>query len=175
MSRKYNFIFKELTGGDSNNILGLIAYSIYKNDKIKFIEDWESNNNGELCPDDEINRFHKDSMRRILHYRELAAHQTAIFMENLISDHIDTYKDTAKSAQKEALEELIKDQKNGFEKTISTCKIEVQKLKTTWKDYVVSGVIGSVSFLLFIFLCGLVFRLWWIDIIGTAIKSVVGV
>ena len=71
MSRKYNFIFKELTGGDSNNILGLIAYSIYKNDKIKFIEDWESNNNGELCPDDEINRFHKDSMRRISHYREL--------------------------------------------------------------------------------------------------------
>lgn len=178
ISRKFNFIFRELTDGDPNNILGLIDYSIYKNDKIRFIEAWNEEHPESECPDEEINHFHDDSMRRIDHYRELAEKRMAAFMEDLVSTHVETYKqsekEAKKEAKKEALSELIQSQRDGFEKTVSTCQAEVEKLKTTWKDYVLSGVIGSVSFLLLIYLCGLIFRLWWIDIIGNAIKSAIG-
>jgi len=97
MSRQFNFIFKELTDGDPNNILGLIAYSIYKNDKIKFIEEWKSDHPEEDRPSDEsINHFHKDSMRHIDHYRELAEKRMTVFMEDLVSAHIETYRQIEK-------------------------------------------------------------------------------
>lgn len=176
MSREFNFIFKELTGGDPNNVLGLIAYSIYKNDKIKFIEEWRTEHPGEERPsDEEINHFHKDSMRHIEHYRELAEKRMTVFMEDLVSTHVEAYKQAEKEAKKESWSELIQGQKDGFEKAISTCQADVSKLQSSWKTHAWSGVVGNSAFL--IFLAGLFFilGLFGNDLAGRIIAWVRGV
>ena len=46
MSRKYNFIYSKLVD-DKDDIVGHIAYSLYKNEKIEFIEAFKKENSRE--------------------------------------------------------------------------------------------------------------------------------
>ena len=173
MSRNFNFIFRESTLNDSNNVLGLIAYSIYKNDKIKFLEEWKKEHPDLSYPtDEEINQFHKDSIRHIEHYKELAGNRMTIFMEDLISTHVDAYKQAEKEAQKEVWAELIQGQKDGFHKVISTCDSKVDNLKATWKTYAFSGIIGNIAFLIFLAGTFFILELFGNDLAGRVIEWV---
>ena len=57
MARRYNFIYKQLVEKESD-ILGNIAYSLYKADKIKFIEDFKAKNGGKEPTEADFQPFH---------------------------------------------------------------------------------------------------------------------
>lgn len=172
MSRQYNFIFKELTDNDPDNILGLIAYSLYKNKKIKFIEQFKSENPESDGPnDDEINRFHRFSELEIEDYRSLARSRMALFMETLLSEHLENYKQAEKDAYKEVLAELVQEQKNGT----TTVVDELKKRDATWKTHACSGVIGNAAFLVAIAALFFILGLFGNDLAGRIILWVRGV
>lgn len=56
MERSYNHIYKKLVE-DENDLIGHIAYSIYKANKIEFIEKFKEEH-GKLPSEDEIKPFH---------------------------------------------------------------------------------------------------------------------
>lgn len=60
MQRNYNFIYKELVEHEYD-IVGHIAYSLYKADKIKFIEAFKQKNNGKEPEDADLIPFHDTS------------------------------------------------------------------------------------------------------------------
>lgn len=57
MARQYNFIYKRLVKNESD-IVGNIAYSLYKADKIKFIEDFKAKNGGNEPTETDFQGFH---------------------------------------------------------------------------------------------------------------------
>lgn len=60
MPRSYNYIYKELVEGQ-NDIVGHIAYSLYKADKIKFIEKFKADHRGIDPTEADLKPFHDAS------------------------------------------------------------------------------------------------------------------
>lgn len=178
-SRKFNFIFGTLTDNDPDNLLGLIAYSIYKNDKIKFIEEWKKENpdkKDEGPSDEAINGFHKESARHIDHYKELAKVKLSNLMEDLLSEHIEEYKQAAKDGKKEALAELVKTHEAGMVKIATECKKEISTLQFPWWQsglaWLGSGIVGNIGFCLLLFILWITCKAWVIDVVGSIYRAV---
>jgi hypothetical protein len=78
--REYNFIFEKMVGGP-DDIVGLIAYGLYKRKKIEFIHDFRAKNDrGPSEP--ELHSFHEISCGHIEEYRQSAEHNMqASFLE----------------------------------------------------------------------------------------------
>ena len=58
MSRRYNFIYSKLVNSQ-DDVVGHIAYSLYKADKVAYIEEYKNNNGGAEPTEEELERFHK--------------------------------------------------------------------------------------------------------------------
>lgn len=67
-SHKYNFIYEKLVP-DNNDIVGLIAYGIYKRKKIEFIKQYIAENDGTDPGESIIHDFHMASLQHIDGYR----------------------------------------------------------------------------------------------------------
>ena len=178
-SRKFNFIFGTLTDNDPDNLLGLIAYSIYKNDKIRFIEEWKKDHpdkKDEGPSDEAINGFHKESARHIDHYKELAKVKLSNLMDDLLSEHIEEYKQAAKDGKKEALAELVKTHETGMVKIAADCKAEVSTLQSPWWKSLLawlgSGIVGNIGFCLLLFILWITCKAWIIDMVGSIYRAV---
>ena len=51
MARKYNYIFKKLVD-DETDLIGLVAYGLYKNNKIEYLEKFKDKNGREPTEDE---------------------------------------------------------------------------------------------------------------------------
>lgn len=70
-TRDYNKIYEALAG-EQGDILGLIAYGIYKREKIAYIKRFVDGK-GRNPTEDELRSFHDESMFRMESYRKLAS------------------------------------------------------------------------------------------------------
>ena len=79
MAREYNFIYSRLVN-DKSDMIGHIAYSLYKAEKISWIEGHKRNNDGREPTEEEFKSFHEAccSDERINSYRDMA---TSILQE----------------------------------------------------------------------------------------------
>lgn len=68
---QYNWIYKDLVS-DNNDIVGHIAYSIYKREKIDHIEDLKKNNNGADPTFEDLAPFRMMAGKRKSEYTEAA-------------------------------------------------------------------------------------------------------
>lgn len=57
MARKYNFIRKKLVENDTD-VIGHIAYSLYKKDKMQYICQWEQEHPNEELTEDILQQYH---------------------------------------------------------------------------------------------------------------------
>ena len=57
MSRRYNYIYSRLVTGETD-IVGHIAYALYKAEKVAFIEKYKQDNEGKSPTEKEIEAFH---------------------------------------------------------------------------------------------------------------------
>ena len=56
MARNYSFVYNKVVHDDAD-IIGHIAYSMYKDEKIRFIEDFKNKHNGSYPTEDDIKYF----------------------------------------------------------------------------------------------------------------------
>lgn len=135
-NNQYNFIYRKLVT-DKNDVLGIIAYSIYKRQKIEFIKNFETQNN--RPPDDNdlrhfINISNSDSQLEL--YKNQALELTQNFLNETIAEDI-------------AKRELEFD---------SRVKAELSKVKNSFISGVLQSLVGSIFFVIFVGL--LVFFSW---------------
>ena len=79
MAREYNFIYSRLVK-DKSDMIGHIAYSLYKQEKVSWIEGHKQGNDGKEPTEEEFKSFHEAccSEQRINNYRAMA---TSILQE----------------------------------------------------------------------------------------------
>lgn len=87
MARKYNYIYQTLVE-DKNDIYGHFAYNAYKLEKIKFIEEFKTNNGGKAPTDNDLENFHKKSLTRIHEYKTMGKEVADRMIKTLVNDHI---------------------------------------------------------------------------------------
>lgn len=133
---RYNFIYSRLVE-DENDLLGIIAYSIYKREKIEYIKRIKSEENREPSQE-EMNHFWRTS--------------------NLQSS-IDSYKLKAENISKEFGRQLLEGRTGEIEQEYKNKLIaKVESFRHPFWNGVLQNFIAS---LLFIFLIGaIVFTSW---------------
>ena len=98
-SGRFNFIYKTLVP-EPYDFIGLCAYSIYKQEKIKYIIDWRTKKGTEPSPED-LRDFNIQSTNRCDQYRALAVSRVEAFGEELIAEKIKILENSYKKEAKE--------------------------------------------------------------------------
>jgi hypothetical protein len=107
MPRNYNFIYSRLVENEFD-ILGHIAYAIYKQQKIAHIEEFKNENQREPT-DQELIPFNKftSSQASIDGYRIKAERILQSFMDNILEETVVDIENDCKKNQSEILKEII--------------------------------------------------------------------
>ena len=174
-TRQYNYIFSRLVGeiptdpSQPQNVLGLLAYGIYKQEKIAYIEAFKRKHEGNDPEEHELDEFHTQSEGRIAQYLRDAERQLSDFTDDIIKENLEDFKKAAKDGQKQALTELTQGQAQGFANTISQLKPGGWRIFWNW---CASGLIGNAFFLLVIAGTLSLASCWVSDPVGRLIKGV---
>lgn len=125
--RKYNFIFSKLVE-KPDDLLGLLAYGIYKQQKIEYIERHKDGHGGVGPTDDDLAPFHEmsSSPTQIEQYKQIAEVKLNSVMDQLMENNIDAFRKASADGQRDAIAEL----------------------KPTIKGHALSGIVGNISFFL---------------------------
>lgn len=131
------------------DLSGIIAYGIYKEEKVKFIQQYANEHNGATPSDEDLHTFHTCAELRMNAYREQADSLLEIFSNQIISE----YKNDIDS-------EVKSDYCNNIK-----LAIEETKLKETIESHKPSGFWYGVwqstvgAFIFMIAMCALMFLL----------------
>lgn len=87
MAKKYCDIFSKLVQGDGD-MVGHIAYSLYKLEKVQYISEYKKENNIDVVPDEIVQGFAvgRESQASIDHYRGMAESLLQDFMGGSFDD-----------------------------------------------------------------------------------------
>lgn len=116
MARQYNFIYEKLVKSD-NDVVGHIAYSLYKSDKIAFIEDFKQKNNDQDPTEQDFKPFHDTASMdsNISRYKMQAIQILQGFLDDTLSATTEQIENDCKNAHKNMLKEVVDDIKpKGF-------------------------------------------------------------
>lgn len=126
--RRYSFIFSKLLQ-EPDDLVGLLAYGIYKNEKIAYIEAFKTKHLRGPS-DEELDTFHEHSIARMDQYRTIAESKLSDLLDELISDQTEQTKKELESKYKEDI------------------KRDIAKAKTGWLPAIAQSFIGSVFFVI---------------------------
>ena len=117
MLRNYNYIYSKMVEGEGD-MIGHIAYSLYKKSKIEYIENQKLK--GKTVTDDELIPFNDFSSTdsSLETYRIKAEIILQGFIDNLLSEELQNSKEQAVKQQSEILKDIIKPLISGFWKNI---------------------------------------------------------
>lgn len=90
MANHYNFIFNQLVQDDSD-FVGMVAYTLYKRQKIEWIEKFQSDNGGREPDESDLDQFHRISTMpsQLNVYREQAIDLLDEFLEFALGDKVE--------------------------------------------------------------------------------------
>ena len=143
MARSYNYIYSRLVE-DESDMIGNIAYSLYKTDKIKFIEEFKEKHGGTEPEEKDLCGFHEfsSSDSSIERYRM----QAMILLNSFLDD-------TLSAVTKQMESDFVNKHQSLMEKAISKLTIKF-KPKGYWYG-VGQSIVGAFVFMLL--MCALVF------------------
>ncbi|QLA18951.1 hypothetical protein [Desulfolutivibrio sulfoxidireducens] len=124
--RNYNRIFEKLAG-EPDDLIGLLAYGIYKREKIEYIQDF-CGKNGRGPTDEELSLFHDASLVRLEQYHKLAEVDLTAFLDSLAEEEV--------QAVSQEMDRRLKE--------------ELLKAKPSWKASIIQSFLGSVLFTFFV-------------------------
>ena len=126
--QEYNYIYSKLVK-DKNDILGIIAYSIYKRQKIEFLNKYKAEHDGEEAPREEAYAFKElsNSDTQLEFYKTQSVHLANEFLEEMLSE---TLEDAEKDFSSRVHRELV-------------------GIKHSFWSGVFQSLVGSVLFVLF--------------------------
>lgn len=113
MQRNYNYIYSNLVKEDSD-LIGHIAYSLYKKSKIEYIEN--NKTDGNSLSDIELIPFNKFSSTEssVESYRIKAELIVQGFIDYVLEEELESYKEQAVNQQADILKSIIKPLTSGF-------------------------------------------------------------
>lgn len=145
MPRKYNFIYSRLVEG-KGDIIGYIAYALYKDAKIEYINRFKEEHNGKEPDEDDLKQFHDitNTETNIESYKYIASGILQAFLDNTLEE---TKVQVEDNLNKNHIELIRK-------------AIEPIKPPSMWKSYL-NGIAQSVlgAFIFMGLMCILVFVL----------------
>lgn len=108
MSRKYSYIFSRMVENDAD-IVGHIAYALYKSDKINYIEHFKEAQKKEPTEED-LDVFHDVSSQpdSVKKYRFVAAHILRDFLDNSLEESIENMERDCNDRHADILKDVIK-------------------------------------------------------------------
>lgn len=143
MARKYNQIYSKLVEEDTD-VIGCIAYSLYKNDKVEFTINYKKAHEGKEPTEDDIAQFNLISSTdsSIEKYRFVASQLLQTLMDSTLL---------------EAKSEIEAEVKNNYLELINKVVEPLKPTPLTW-NYL-HGIVQSIlgAFLFMIILCGGIF------------------
>lgn len=109
MARNYNYIYKQLVE-DENDIVGHIAYSLYKAEKIEYINKFKDEK-GREPNEDELKPFHESTCvsGSLSRYKYAAASLLQTFMSNSIGESFQQVEQVCKENYVENVKDACKD------------------------------------------------------------------
>lgn len=151
MGRQYNFIFSDLVS-DDDDLVGLIAYGLYKQHKIEFIKNYEDEHNGESPSEEECRAF-------------AIATRTTSSLKGYRNKAERLLQEITLSAAKEEInsieEEMLRNYRAEIANVLAQGKHDalrefgdvVKKHIPTWVSSVIASVVGALVFSLTVALC----------------------
>lgn len=128
--KQYNFIYSELVK-DSNDVIGMLAYSIYKQHKIEFIEDFKKKK-GSAPSDADIESF---------------------IMSSVTASQLEKYRESASTILSEIVADNVQRELSNididFQKSMDPV---VKKHSPSWYKTVGLNVLGSFLFSIILFI-----------------------
>ena len=132
--RKFSFIYSEIIE-DENDMIGHIAYSLYKSNKIRYIEQFKSDNNDQEPSENDLNGFHQASRTTIPALRIQAEQLLSNFTQLTLEETILEIQLETKENQENTLREIIN-------------PIIPSKPKGPWDGFWMSVLVKSVQALI---------------------------
>lgn len=145
MVRKYNFIYSALIKGD-DDLVGHIAYSIYKSKKVAFIKDFKDQKLKEPSESD-LESFHDTSRQHLDSYLLEAKEILHTYTQATLSDY-------ATGIENQAKEKVATARQN----YITKLETSAERMKPRFWPGVIQSLVGSIGFTFFLgFLCIVLF------------------
>lgn len=109
MTRGYNYIYEKLVE-DESDIVGHIAYSLYKSDKVQFINQFKEKNSREPT-EDELQPFHDVSCINgsLDRYKNTATLILIDFLDNTLSEYKHDIEQECKTNYRENIKEATQE------------------------------------------------------------------
>jgi len=139
-SREYSFIYKELVQ-DKNDLVGHIAYSIYKSQKILFIKRYKEEHSGEEPPNSNFLDFHQFSKSHLQGYRLEAQTILLDWSNQSLADYTSDIDNEASEFKQKTIEEYTEKLKTALE-----------KLKPGLARGAAQSMLGSIGFTVLLFI-----------------------
>lgn len=159
MGREYNLIYSKLVERE-DDVVGTIAYSIYKTDKIAFIDDYKNNHGGQEPTEDDFKRFHEMICTdgHINRYQMQALNVLNSFLNDTLSETAAQIDDDCKNRHGQMLRGIVEgiatDIVNKQVPRIMQEQLKPIKPNGFWYG-VGQSVLGALIFMLLA--CGLIF------------------
>lgn len=146
MPRGYNFIYKQIVESE-DDIIGHIAYSLYKSNKIEFIEQFKEEHEGREPEDADFETFHRTTCleRSVKGYKEMANGILQRFMTVALEEQVNHIEEKSLRAH----EKMIKD------------AVEPLKPKKGFWAYIFGAsqsVVGAIMFALILGITGVIVK-----------------
>lgn len=111
MARNYNHIFSKLVDNETD-LIGLVAYGLYKNNKIEFLENFKEKN-GREPSEDELNNFNEYSCtdNSVQNYIRIAEANINELMNETIFQEVDKQKRDFFNNQTNEIKNIVKELK----------------------------------------------------------------
>ena len=134
MSRNYNYIYKQLVS-DENDVVGHVAYALYKSSKIEYIEKFKQEHGGNQPSEADLKPFHDISCTAssIDRYKTKAVEITSSFLDVTLSETV-----------KQIEQDYVANQDRHLESIIDPLK-PMDKKKQFWRG-VWQSVLGAFFF-----------------------------
>lgn len=133
MANQYNFIFRQLIQND-HDFVGMVAYTLYKKQKIEWIEQFQADNGGREPEEAELAQFYRISNMpsQLKAYREQAIDLLDQFLDYALSDKVEEIR---LSIQQDA---LVQAQTTHHAKVMSV--VDKPLHKVVWENLLIGGI-----------------------------------
>ncbi len=111
MARKYNYIYSKLVEGETD-LIGLVAYGLYKNNKIEYLQNFKEKNNREPF-EEELDQFNELSCTEssLQNYVRIAETNINDLMNETIYQEVERQKSDFYNNQTEEIKNIVKELK----------------------------------------------------------------
>ena len=111
MARKYNYIYSKLVEGETD-LIGLVAYGLYKNNKIEYLQNFKKKNNREPF-EEELDQFNELSCTEssLQNYVRIAETNINDLMNETIYQEVERQKSDFYNNQTEEIKNIVKELK----------------------------------------------------------------